>query len=165
MWRSVPVVLVAMLVFTAVAYSDGSPELLAQRGGAGRGGVGGRRGPGVAPAGIRTLVEGHVTAIDAASGAATLDLAGTAVEARFPAERIGGMKPGDTVFVTVELIDTRLATVSGAVTAVDAATGAVTVATPRGPWTLSFSPGAVRDVATGDPAVLKLDVVDVGPSQ
>jgi len=74
------------------------------------------------------------------------------------------VKPGDDVLVTVELIDTRVGAVAGAVTAVDPASGAVTVSTPGGPWTNTFLPGAIAGIKPGDQAVLKLDLLDLGPS-
>ena len=61
-----------------------------------------------------------------------LVLAGTAVAA--PA-----VKPGDVVFVTVSVIDTRVATVTGSIAAVDQAKGTATVTTPGGPLTLTPS--------------------------
>lgn len=154
---AVAVMAVAILVSAGRTYASG--DLVAQRGGHLGGG---RARGGQASMGIRALVEGRITAIEAASGRVTLELGGTVVQAQFSRDRTVGMQAGDKVFVTVELIDTRLATVTGAITAVDAASGAVTVATPRGPWTLPFSPGAVRDIAPGDQAVLKLEVVDIG---
>jgi hypothetical protein len=50
------------------------------------------------------------------------------------------------------------------VTAVDAVTGAVTLSTPHGAWTPTFSPRAVAAVKPGDQAVVKLELIDLGPS-
>jgi hypothetical protein len=50
------------------------------------------------------------------------------------------------------------------VTAVDAVTGAVTLSTPHGAWTPTFSPRVVAAVKPGDQAVVKLELIDLGPS-
>jgi hypothetical protein len=138
------------------AASQPGSTLLAQRGGHG--------GRGQGSPGIRALVKGRVTAVDAGLGRITLAIGGAIVEAEFRPAVLADVKPGDDVMITVELIDTRVGAVAGAVTAVDPASGAVTVSTPGGPWTNTFLPGAVAGIKPGDQAVLKLDLLDLGPS-
>jgi hypothetical protein len=147
-----------------LAGSDGyaassGDTIVAQRGG--RGGGGGGRGQ--PSAGIRTIVQGRVTAVDPAQGSITLAIGETTVETEFPQTVVAAVKPGDRVMVTIELIDTRLASIAGAVTAVDPASGAVTLSTSAGPWTTTFSPGAVAAIRPGDQAVVKLGLIDLGP--
>jgi len=158
MRRGLLLLAVAALVIGADGYatSQQGNTLLAQRG------RGGGRGQGMP--GIRTLVKGRVTAIDAALGRITLAIGGAVVEAAFHPAIVAGVHLGDDVMVTVELIDTRVGAITGAVTAVDPATGAVTIHTPSGPWTNTFVPGAVAGIKSGDQAVLKLDLLDLGPS-
>jgi len=67
------------------------------------------------------------------------------------------------VFVTVNLVDPRAAAVTGSVAALDRATGTVTVTTPRGPLTLKPSADALAQMKVGDPLLLKLELVDIGP--
>ncbi|HYB42715.1 MAG TPA: hypothetical protein VEL75_13145 [Candidatus Methylomirabilis sp.] len=154
---------VAALGLAALSAGAASPDrdaLLAQRGG-------GRRAPGQAGArtvgGLRAIVEGRVTAVDQETGHVTVSADGASVDAEFPRATVASVKPGDQVLVTVELIDTRVATVTGPVSAVDPATGAVTVTTASGPWTTKFSPGAVGAIKPGDQVVLRLDLTDMGP--
>ena len=70
------------------------------------------------------------------------------------------MKPGDVVFITVNIIDTRIGTIAGSVTAVDPEKGLLTIATPGGSLTVTSS---VTTIQPGDAVILKLDVVDIGP--
>lgn len=102
--------------------------------------------------------------MDSTLGRITLAIGGALVEAELRPAVLAEVKPGDDVMVTVELIDTRVGAVTGPVTPVDAASGAVTVSTPGGPWTNTFLPGAVAGMKPGDQAVLKLDLLDLGPS-
>ena len=154
----------ALAIAALLAGSDGyaashaGETLVAQRGGRGRGG-----GPGQPSAGIRAIVHGRVTAVDPAQGRVALAIGEANIEAEFPPPVVATVKVGDRVLMTVELIDTRLAAVAGAVTAVDAASGAVTLGTSRGPWTTTFNPGAVAGVKPGDQAVVKLGIIDLGP--
>jgi hypothetical protein len=147
-------VFLTAMIGDAVALPSGA--MVAQRGG-------GRGTSGQSSAGIRTLVKGRVTAVDPATNRVTLALGSASVEAKFPAAVVADVTPGDNVFVTVELIDTRVGVVTGAVTAVDPASGAVTITTPGGPWTPTFSANAVGEIKPGDQAVLKLELVDLGP--
>ena len=158
MGRALLMLAVAALVIGADGYAASQPgnTRLAQRGG--------RGGRGQGSPGIRALVKGRVTAVDSTLGRVTLAIGGAIVEAEFRPAVLADVKPGDDVMVTVELIDTRVGAVAGAVTAVDAASGAVTVSTPGGPWTNTFLPGAVAGIKPGDQAVLKLDLLDLGPS-
>jgi hypothetical protein len=109
-------------------------------------------------------VKGRVIAVDPTLGRITLDIGGVTLEAAFRPALLAEVKPGDDVMVTVELIDTRVGAVTGAVTAVDPVSGAVTVSTPRGPWTNTFLPGAIAGIKPGDQAVLRLELFDLGPS-
>jgi len=138
---------IAIVMLTSVgsvgAAAEGASMPLAQRS---RGGGGGRR--------------GRIVSVDAATGRVAFDVDGTILESTFPPARVNGMKPGDVVFITVNLIDTRLAVVMGSVTAVDPQKGTLTVATPRGNLTVTSS---VTTIQPGDTVILKLDVVDLGP--
>lgn len=107
---------VAALVVGADGYAASHPgtTILAQRGGRGARGQG--------SAGIRALVKGRVIAVDPTLGRITLD-SGATLEAAFRPALLAEVKPGDDVMVTVELIDTRVGAVTGAVTAVDPVSG------------------------------------------
>ena len=98
--------------------------------------------------------------VDTATGRVALDVAGTILESTLPPARVSEMKPGNVVFITVNLIDTRLAVVMGSVTTVDPQKGTLTVATPGGSLTLNST---VTTIQPGDKVILKLDVVDIGP--
>jgi hypothetical protein len=158
MGRALLMLVVAALVIGADGYAASQPgnTMLAQRGG--------RGGRGQGSTGTRALVKGRVTAVDSTLGRITLAIGGVIVEVEFRPAVLAEVRPGDDVMVTVELIDTRVGAVTGAVTAVDPASGAVTVSTPGGPWTNTFLPGAVAGIKPGDHAVLKLDLLDLGPS-
>ena len=151
---------IAIVMLTSVgsvgAAAEGASMPLAQRS---RGGGGGRRGGGT-EADARSLVRGRIVSVDAATGRVAFDVDGTILESTFPPARVNGMKPGDVVFITVNLIDTRFAVVMGSVTAVDPQKGTLTVATPRGNLTVTSS---VTTIQPGDTVILKLDVVDLGP--
>ena len=155
----------ALAITALLAGSDGyaaphaGETLVAQRGGRGRGGAG----PGQSSAGIRAIVHGRVTAVDPVQGRVGLALGEANIETEFPPPVVATVKVGDRVMVTVELIDTRLAAVAGAVTAVDAASGTVTLGTSWGPWTTTFNPSAVAGIKPGDQAVVKLGIIDLGP--
>jgi hypothetical protein len=127
--------------------------MLAQRG-TRRGGGGQARGgvPGASVfiIGPRAVVKARVTAVDASTGQLMMAVDGTTVKTQFPPAGVADVKQGDDVLLTVLLINTRLSTVSGPVTAVDSTSGAVTVATPDGPWTVTFSPDAVTGIKPGD---------------
>ncbi|HXJ79845.1 MAG TPA: hypothetical protein VMS64_14325 [Candidatus Methylomirabilis sp.] len=138
------------------AGSRSDHTMLAQRGGRGFGGRG-QPSPG-----IRTLVEGRVTGVDSAQNRISLAVGGARVEAEFPPAVVAGAKQGDRVFVALELIDTRLGAVAGAVISVDPASGAVALNTPQGPWTNTFSPAAIAGIKPGDPVIVKLSLVDLG---
>ena len=147
---------IVMSLGSVGAAADGASMLLAQRS---RGGGGGRRG-GATEADARSLVRGRNVSVDAATGRVALDVDGTILESTFPPARVNGMKPGDVVYITVNLIDTRFAVVMGSVTAVDPQKGTLTVATPRGALTVTTT---VTTIQPGDTVILKLDVVDLGP--
>ena len=147
---------VAIVMLTSVvpvgAAADGAPTLLAQHSR--------RRGSGSTEADARSLVRGRVVSVDTATGRVALDVAGTILESTLPPARVSEMKPGNVVFITVNLIDTRLAVVMGSVTTVDPQKGTLTVATPGGSLTLNST---VTTIQPGDKVILKLDVVDIGP--
>jgi len=139
--------------------------LLAQRGRAfpapsGRGGVG-REPAGSADA--RMLVRAQVTAVDPATGRIEMAAEGMTLAATFPPAVVAEVKPGHVVFVTVSVIDTRVATVTGSIAAVDQAKGTATVATPGGSFTLTPSNTALGGMKPGDEVLLKLGLVDIGP--
>ena len=139
--------------------------LLAQRGRAkpapsGRGGVG-REPTGSGDA--RTLVRAQVTSVDPATGRIEMAADGMTLAATFPPAVVSGVKPGHVVFVTVSVIDTRVATVTGSIAAVDQAKGTATVATPGGSFTLTPSTTALDGMKPGDEVLLKLGLVDLGP--
>jgi hypothetical protein len=135
MGRALLMLAVAALVIGADGYTASQPgnTMLAQRGG--------RGGRGQGSTGIRALVKGRAIAVDSTLGRITLAIGGAVVEAEFRPAVLADVKPGDDVMVTVELIDTRVGAVTGAVTAVDPASGAVTISTSGGPWTNTFLPG------------------------
>lgn len=149
---------VAMLtsVVSVGAAEKGASILLAQR----SRGRGGGRGPGGGEADARSLIRGRIVSVDAATGRVAFDVDGTIVESTLPPARADGMKPGDVVFVTVNLVDTRHSVVMGSVTSVDPQKGTLTVETPGGNLTLTTS---VTTIQPGDPVMLRLDVVDIGP--
>ena len=150
---------IAIVMLTSVvpvgAAADGAPTLLAQR----SRGRGGGRGPGSTEADTRSLVRGRVVSADTTTGRVALDVDGTISESTLPPARVSEMKPGDVVFITVNLIDTRLAVVMGSVTAVDPQKGTLIVATPGGSLTVNST---VTTIQPGDTVILKLDVVDIG---
>jgi len=148
---------IAIVIFTSVVpigpAADGAPTLLAQR----SRGRGGGRGTG---ADARSLIRGRVVSVDTVTGRVALDVDGTILEPTLPPERASEMKPGDVVFITGNLIDTRLEVVMGSVTAVDPQKGTLTIATPGGSLTVTST---VTTIQPGDTVILKLDVVDIGP--
>src|SRR2546425_8980102 len=147
---------IAIVIFTSVVpigpAADGAPTLLAQR----SRGRGGGRGSGAV---ARSLIRCRVGSVDTVTGRVALDVDGTILEPTLPPERASEMKPGDVVFITVNLIDTRLAVVMGSVTAVDPQKGTLIVATPGGSLTVNST---VTTIQPGDTVILKLDVVDIG---
>jgi hypothetical protein len=104
-----------------------------------------------------------VTAVDASTGRIEMAAEGVALGASFPPAVVAEVKPGDVVFVTVSVIDTRVATVTGSIAAVDQAKGTATVTTPGGPLTLTPSGPTLGAMKPGDAVLLKLGLVDVGP--
>lgn len=83
--------------------------------------------------------------------------------ASVPASVVAEVKTGDIVFVTVNVINTKTAAIAGPIASVDRDKGTVTVATASGPFTFSVVPEKLREMRPGDPLVLKLEVVDIGP--
>jgi hypothetical protein len=129
---------------------------LTQRGGRGRSG-------GTA-FDARTLVRAQVMAVDRETGHVAMQTAGARFAADFPAAVVADMKAGDIVLVTVNVVNARTAAIAGPITSVDPDKGTVTVATASGPFTFSVVPDKLREMRPGDPLVLKLEVVDIGPS-
>ena len=115
------------------------------------------------PADARTLLRARVTAVDAVTGRIEMAAEGVTLGASFPPAVVAEVKPGDVVFVTVSVIDTRVATVTGSIAAVDQAKGTATVTTPGGTLTLTPSGTALGAMKPGDELLLKLGLVDVGP--
>ncbi len=123
----------------------------------------GRGGRETNPADARTLLRARVTAVDVATGRIEMAAEGVTLGASFPPAVVAEVKPGDVVFVTVSVIDTRVATVTGSIAAVDQAKGTATVTTPGGTLTLTPSGTARGAMKPGDELLLKLGLVDVGP--
>ena len=117
------------------------------------------------PSDARTLVRAKVTAVDPDTGRVDMAADGLALTATFPPAVVAEIQPGHIVFVTVDVIDTRLATVTGSVAAVDEAKGTAAVATPGGTLTLTPSGRALGGMKTGDNVLLKLSLIDIGPER
>src|SRR2546427_11968266 len=130
---------IAIVIFTSVVpigpAADGAPTLLAQR----SRGRGGGRGTG---ADARSLIRGRVVSVDTVTGRVALDVDGTILEPTLPPERASEMKPGDVVFMSVDLIDTRLEAVMRSPTAADPQEGMLVIRTP-GRWPDVAAPCAV----------------------
>ena len=124
---------------------------------------GGGREPGT-PSDARMLVRAKVTAVDPTSGRVDMAADGLTLTATFPPAVVAELQPGHVVFVTVDVIDTRLATVTGSIAAVDEAKGTAAVTTSGGTLTLTPSGPALRGMKAGDEVLLKLSLVDIGPA-
>ncbi len=124
-------------------------------------GGGGRRGTEGFDA--RTLIRAEVATVDHDTGRVTMTAGDTRLDVTLAAAVVADMKPGDVVFVTVNVIDTKLAAITGSVTAVDHERGTATLATPGGPVTIPLAPEKLNDIKPGDSLLLKLDVIDIGP--
>ena len=164
----------ALLVLTGFAVGRGldaraataAQTMLAQRGRAvpvpgGRAG-GGREAAG--PGDARSLVRAQVITVDPATGRIEMASEGMTLAATFPPDVVAEVKPGHVVFVTVSVIDTRMATLSGSIAAVDQAKGTATVATPGGSLTFTPTSTALSGMKPGDEVLLKLGLVDIGPA-
>ena len=101
--------------------------------------------------------------VDRTTGQVELKTDGGTIEASFSPSVLEQVKQGDTALIVVDLIDPRVAAMTGSVTAVDPAQGTVVIATSRGTLTLRPSPGALAQMKVGDPLLLKLELVDIGP--
>jgi hypothetical protein len=123
---------------------------------------GGGRQPGTA-GDMRTLVRAKVTAVDPTSGRVDMAADGLTLSATFPPAVVAELRPGHIVFVTVDVIDTRLATVAGSISGIDEAKGTAAVATAGGTVTLTPSGPALGGMKAGDDVLLKLSLVDIGP--
>jgi hypothetical protein len=155
---------IAALAIPRAAIVGAAPqtEILSARAGAAAPRRGGGRQPGT-PSDARTLVRAKVTAVDPTSGRVEMAADGLTLTATFPPAVVAELHPGHIVFVTVDVIDTRLATVAGSITSVDEAKGTAAVATPGGTVTLSPSGAALSGMTAGDDVLLKLSLVDIGP--
>src|SRR5260370_3312121 len=100
----------------------------------------------------------------AARAVAQMAAEGVTLGASFPPAVVAEVKPGDVVFVTVSVIDTRVATVTGSIAAVDQAKGTATVTTPGGTLTLTPSGTALAAMKPVVDLLLQLGLVDVGPA-
>jgi hypothetical protein len=123
---------------------------------------GGGREPGT-PSEARTLVRAKVSAVDRETGRVDMTGSGLTLATTFPPAVVAELQPGHIVFVTVDVIDTRLATVTGSVAAVDEAKGTAAIATPGGTLMLTPSGRALSGMKIGDDVLLKLSLVDIGP--
>jgi len=115
------------------------------------------------PSDARTLVRAQVTAVDPATGRIEMAADGMTLAATFPPAVVAEVKPGHIVYVTVSVIDTRVATVTGSIAAVDQDKGTATVATPGGSFTLTPSSTVLEGMKPGNEVLLKLGLVDLGP--
>ena len=127
------------------------------------GGGGGGGGGGADVTLGRVLTQGTVQTADTSTGRIELKTEGGIIDATFPPGVLAQTKVGDAAFVVVDLIDPRVATMTAAVTTVDPAKGTVVVATPRGALMLKPSADALAHMKVGDPLLLKLELVDIGP--
>jgi hypothetical protein len=78
--------------------------------------------------------------------------------ASFPDATVSTAKPGDDVLVGITLINTRTATIGGAVARLDQSTGEVTIQTASGPLLVHFPTRAIQGLRQGDEVLLKLDL-------
>ncbi|HKW95252.1 MAG TPA: hypothetical protein VJX92_25430 [Methylomirabilota bacterium] len=115
------------------------------------------------PVDARTLVRAQVVAVDRETGHVAMQADGTRFEADFPPSVVADMQAGDIAFVTVNVINTKIAAITGPITSVDHDKCTVTVATMSGPFTFRMVPDKLNQMKPGDPLVLKLEVVDIGP--
>ncbi len=115
------------------------------------------------PFDARTLVRAQVVAVDRETGHVAMQADGARFEADFPPALVADMKAGDIAFVTVNVINTRTAAITGPITSVDHDKGTVTVATTSGPFTFRMVPNKLNEMKPGDPRVLKLVVLSNGP--
>src|SRR5258708_40284795 len=86
----------------------------------------------IARAGMMLLLAGTAAA---APAVAQMAAEGVTLGASFPPPVVAEVKPGDVVFVTVSVIDTRAATVTGSIPALAQAEGPAPRAPPRRPPT------------------------------
>ena len=161
---AIAVVFVSVLALATVT-AHGGAVLVAQRGSGARS----QRAPTshrAAPqtsTDTRTLVRGRVTDVDSTTGRVAIDVNGTVLEARYPAEMASELKVGDVVFVDVTIINTSQAVVPGSVAAVDDQKRAITITTPKGPLTVPVASAGLDRIRTGDEVMLRLGLVDIGP--
>ena len=152
-------ILLTNTVGVPVTSADDRTLELAQRGGRGRSRMGDRT-----PFDARTLVRAQVTAVDRETGHIVMQADAGRFEADFPASVVADIKVGDIVLVTVNVINTRTATIAGSIASVDHDKDTLTVVTTSGPFTFGLVPDKLSEMKPGDPLVLKLEVLDIGPS-
>lgn len=113
---------------------------------------------------MRSLLRGRVTDVDSSTGRVAIDVNGTILEAHYPLQTAADLKVGDTVFVDLTIMKTSEATIPGSVTDVNAQKNTMTIKTPKGALTVPIAPAATDRIRTGDEVMLRLGLVDIGPS-
>jgi hypothetical protein len=114
------------------------------------------------PTEARSLVRARVASVDPTTGRIALASDGAALEAVFAPSVAAGVRPGDIVFVTLNVIGSRRAAITGSVTSIDAAHDTATLALPQGRVTVQSASVKEGDLQPGDSVLIKLDLVDVG---
>jgi len=84
------------------------------------------------PTEARSLMRARVTSVDATTGRIALAGDDTTLDAVFAPRVAAGIRPGDIVFVTLNVIGSRRAAVTGTVASVDAERNTATFALPHG---------------------------------
>jgi len=104
----------------------------------------------------------RVTSVDATTGRIALAGDDTTLDAVFAPRVAAGIRPGDIVFVTLNVIGSRRAAVTGTVASVDAERNTATFALPHGRVTVQSASVKEGDLQRGDTVLIKLDLVDIG---
>lgn len=114
------------------------------------------------PTEARSLMRARVTSVDPTTGRIALASDGTTLEAAFAPSVAAAVHPGDIVFVTLNVIGSRRAAVTGSVTSIDAEHNTATLALPQGRVTVQSVSVKEGDLQPGDTVLIKLDLVDIG---
>ena len=114
------------------------------------------------PTEARSLMRARVTSVDATTGRIALAGDGTTLDAVFAPSVAAGVRLSDVVFVTLNVIGSRRAAVTGSVTSIDAERNTATLALPQGRVTVQSASVKEGDLQPGDTVVIKLDLVDIG---
>jgi len=114
------------------------------------------------PTEARSLMRARVTSVDATTGRIALAGDDTTLDAVFAPRVAAGIRPGDIVFVTLNVIGSRRAAVTGTVASVDAERNTATFALPHGRVTVQSASVKEGDLQRGDTVLIKLDLVDIG---